>query len=200
MVVRKTAVKILITGGVIVGVILIAQRFGIGGRIIGGFGDLAGVLTEGPLQFIKVFAEGAGKIGEEAVKVSENFQRSLSGGLLLSEQELFGGGGFVGGTITLQRLTTQPGQTLPAFLQSAFKAFPTQPQPTTSDSPAGSSIFDIASQFTRQAQEFRLSGGNVTSVGGTSAFGGFGTPIAQESALQKALAKSRQLFPQFFKV
>ena len=49
MVIRKTAIKILITGGVIIGVILIAQRFGVGGRIIGGFGDLAGVLTQGPL-------------------------------------------------------------------------------------------------------------------------------------------------------
>jgi len=193
--VKKTTVKLLITGGVIVGVILVAQKFGVGGRIIGGFGDLAGVFTEGPLQFLKVFAEGAGKIGEEAIKISENFQRSLSGGLLASEQELFGGGGFVGGTITEERLTTQIGQTIPTFLQSAFRAFSPQPGPTTPDRPAGSSIFDVASKFTRQAQEFRLSGGNVTPISG-----GFSSPIDAEAALQKAIAESRQLFPQFFKV
>lgn len=192
--VRGTAIRVLITGGVIVGVILIAQRFGVGGRIIGGFGDLAGVLTQGPLEFIKTFAEGAGQIGSEAIKISENFQRSLAGGLLASEQTLFGGGGFVGGTITEESLTTQPSQKFPEFLQSAFKAFTPQPGPTTPDRPAGKSIFDVATAFTRQAQETRLSLQQGTT------FGGFGDPISQEAALQKAIAESREKFSEFFKV
>ena len=199
MVVRKTAIKLLITGGVIVGVILIAQRFGVGGRIIGGFGDLAGVLTQGPLEFIKVFAAGDGQIGTEAVKISENFQRALAGGLLLSEQELFGGGGFPGGTITEQTITTQAGQIFPEFLTRAFQVFAPQPGPTTLDRPAGSSIFDVATAFTRQAQEARIA--NVTIAGeGSTAFGGFGGALEQESALQKAIAESRERFSQFFKV
>jgi len=191
--VRNTAIKILITGGVIVGVILIAQRFGIGGRIVGGFGDLAGVLTEGPLQFIKVFAEGAGQIGQEAVRVSENFQRSIAGGLLGSELEAFGGGGFPGGTITEQTVTTQPGARLPEFLEQALTVFQPQPRPTTPDRPAGQSVFDIASAFTRTAQEFRVGGG------GGSVFTDL-NPLQRESALQKAIAESREKFPQFFKV
>lgn len=199
--VRGTAIKILITGGVIVGVILIAQRFGVGGRIIGGFGDLAGVITQGPLEFIKVFAAGAGQIGTEAVKISENFQRSLAGGLLLSEQEIFGGGGFPGGTVTEQTLTTQPGQVFPEFLTSAFQVFAPQPTPTTPDRPAGQSIFDVATAFTRRAQEVRLA--NVTAAArlpGTTAFGGFGGAFEQEAALQKAIAEARERFSQFFKV
>jgi len=199
-IIRKRATGLLITGGVIVGIILLAQRFGIGGRIIGGFGDLAGVLTEGPLKFIEVFAEGAGKIGEEAVKISENFQRSLSGGLLASEQTLFGGGGFVGGTITEETITTQPGQKFPEFLSSAFKAFAPQPGPTTPDRPAGKSIFDVARAFTRQAQERRLAFTSGVQVGKTTAFGGLGNVLSQEAALQKAIAESRERFSQFFKV
>ena len=199
--VRGIAIKILITGGIIVGVILLAQRFGVGGRIIGGFGDLAGVLTQGPLKFIEVFAQGAGQIGTEAVKISENFQRALAGGLLLSEQEIFGGGGFPGGTITEQTLTTQPGQIFPEFLRSAFQAFAPQPTPTTPDRPAGQSIFDVATAFTRRAQERRIAGvtAAATQPGGT-AFGGFGGALEQESALQKAIAESRQRFSEFFKV
>ncbi len=200
--VRGTAVKILITGGVIVGVILIAQRFGIGGRIIGGFGDLAGVITEGPLKFLQTFAEGAGQLGTEFIKVSENFQRSLAGGLLLSEQELFGGGGFPGGTITEQRITTQPGQELPQFLRAALKTF--QPGPTTPDRPAGQSVFDIARGFTRSVQEGRITAVTQAAEGlgrqGGTAFGGFSSAVAQEAALQKAIAESRQKFSQFFKV
>lgn len=192
--VRGTAVRLLITGGVIVGVIIIAQRFGIGGRIIEGFGGLAGTLTQAPLEFIKVFAEGAGQIGTEAVKISENFQRAVAGGLLLSEQEIFGGGGFPGGTITEQTLTTQPGQTLPEFLRSAFTVFTPQPSPTTPDRPAGSSIFDVVTGFTRQAQEARISQASI------SGFGGFGSALEQEAALQKAIAESREKFSQFFKV
>jgi len=198
---RGTAIKILITGGVIVGVILIAQRFGVGTRIIGGFSDLAGVLTQGPLGFIKVFAQGAGQIGAEAVKISENFQRALSGGLLASEQELFGGGGFAGGTITEQTVTTQPGQVFPEFLSSAFQIFAPQPGPTTPDKPAGQSIFDVARAFTRQAQETRIQ--NVfqaIQIPGTTAFGGFGGAFEQEAALQKAIAEARERFSQFFKV
>jgi len=194
--IRNTAIKILITGGVIVGVVLIAQRFGIGGKIIGGFGDLAGVVTQGPLEFIKVFAEGAGQIGTEAVKISENFQRSLSGGLLASEQTLFGGGGFVGGTVTEASILTQPGFQLPDFLKSALEAFTPSRTP---DRVAGQTVFDISSAFTRQAQEFRLAGGGLIATPG-SEFGGFDTGIQQETALQIALAKSRQLFPEFFKV
>jgi len=206
MVVRKRAISLLITGGVIVGVILIAQRFGIGGRIVEGFGGLAGTLTQGPLEFIKVFAQGAGQIGTEAVKISENFQRALAGGLLLSEQELFGGGGFPGGTITEQTLTTQPGQVLPEFLRNALQIFAPQPQPTTPDRPAGQSIFDITSAFTRVAQERRvqLQLGTAPVISGVTQggtlFGGFGGAIGQESALQKAIAESRESFSQFFKV
>ena len=202
MVVRKRVISLLITGGVIVGVILIAQRFGVGGRIIGGFGDLAGVLTQGPLKFIEVFAQGAGQIGTEAVKISENFQRALAGGLLLSEQELFGGGGFPGGTITEQTLTTQPGQIFPEFLRSAFQVFTPQPTPTTLDRPAGQSIFDVAAAFTRQAQERRIAGVTTAAELGTggTAFGGFAGAIEQEAALQKAIAEARERFSQFFKV
>jgi len=199
--VRGTAVKILITGGVIVGVILIAQRFGIGGRIIGGFGDLAGVLTQGPLKFIEIFAQGAGQLGAEAIKISENFQRSLAGGLLLSEQELVGGGGFPGGTITEQTVTTQPGQALPQFLQSALTVF--QPRPGTPDRPAGQSVFDIARGFTRSVQEGRITAVTQAAEGlgrqGGTAFGGFGGAVSQEAALQKAIAESRERFSQFFK-
>jgi len=195
MVIKKTAIKILITGGVLVAVILIAKKFNIGTKVIGGFGDLAGVITGGPLQFLKSFAEGAGEIGEEAVKVSENFQRALSGGLLASEQELFGGGGFVGGTRTEQTLRTIPGgNKFPSFLENAFTAF--QPDllriPTR---PKASQIFNISSAFTPQAQDFRLSGGNVTAIR-TS----FANRLDQEAALQKAIAQSRQRFPEFFKV
>jgi len=192
--VRGTAVKILITGGVIVGVILVAQRFGVGGRIVGGFGDLAGVLTQGPLEFLKVFAEGAGQIGKEAVAISENFQRSLSGGLLGSEQELFGGGGFVGGTITEETVFTNPGQRLPEFLSSALKAFTPQRTPTTPDRPAGKSILDVASAFTRQAQETRLASRSQLVTSSTLG------PVEREAALQKLLAETRERFPQFFKV
>jgi len=193
--IRNTAIKVLITGGVIVGVILVAQRFGIGGRVIEGLGGLGGVLTQGPLEFLKVFALGAGQIGEEAVKISENFQRALSGGLLASEQKLFGGGGFVGGTITPETILTQPGQTLPELLRSAFTAFTPQPGPTTPDRPAGQSILDVAGAFTRRAQEFRLAGGGLTQIRGAIL-----TPLERETALQIELAKSRELFPQFFKV
>jgi len=192
--VRGRAVQLLITGGVIVGVILVAQRFGVGTRIIGGFGDLAGVITQGPLKFLEVFAQGAGSIGEEAVRISENFQRALSGGLLASEQELFGGGGFAGGTITPETLTTQPGQALPRFLSEAFRVFTPQPVPTTVDRPAGTSIFDVATAFTRQAQEARIATADI------SGFGGFTSAQEQEAALQKAIAESRQRFSQFFKV
>lgn len=201
MVVRKRVISLLITGGLIVGVILIAQRFGIGGRIVEGFGGLAGTLTQGPLEFLKVFAEGAGQIGTEAVRISENFQRSLAGGLLLSEQEIFGGGGFPGGTITEQTVTTQPGQVFPEFLRSAFQVFAPQPGPTTPDRPAGQSIFDVARAFTRQAQESRIS--LVTAAAalpGTTSFGGFGGAIEQEAALQKTIAEARERFSQFFKV
>ncbi|MEE9215745.1 MAG: hypothetical protein V3U54_13400 [Thermodesulfobacteriota bacterium] len=201
MVVRKRAINLLITGGVIVGVILIAQRFGIGGRIVEGFGGLAGTLTQGPLEFIRVFAEGAGQIGTEAIRISENFQRALAGGLLLSEQEIFGGGGFPGGTITEQTVTTQPGQVFPEFLRSAFQVFAPQPTPTTPDRPAGQSIFDVARAFTRQAQESRIA--LVTTAAGlpgTTAFGGFGGALEQEAALQKAIAEARERFSQFFKV
>ena len=201
MVVRKRVINLLITGGVIIGVILIAQRFGVGGRIIGGFGDLAGVLTQGPLKFIEVFAAGAGQIGTEATKIAENFQRALSGGLLLSEQEIFGGGGFPGATITEQTVTTQPGQVFPEFLREAFQVFTPQPQPTTPDRPAGQSVFDVARAFTRRAQETRIA--RVTTAAGlpgTTPFGGFGGPLQQEAALQKAIAEARERFSQFFRI
>jgi len=161
---------------------------------------LAGVLTQGPLEFIKVFAEGAGQIGQEAVRVSENFQRSLAGGLLLSEQEIFGGGGFAGGTITEQTVITQPGARLPEFFQEALRVFEPQPVPTTIDRPSGTSVFDIAAGFTRRAQERRITQANIQAEQGGGTFGGFGTALGQEAALQKAIAESRARFPQFFKV
>jgi len=194
--IRNTAIKVLITGGVIVGVILVAQRFGIGGRVIEGLGGLGGVLTQGPLEFLKVFAAGAGQIGEEAVKISENFQRALSGGLLASEQTLFGGGGFVGGTVTPETILTIPGgDPLPQFLREAFTAFTPQPSPTTPDRPAGQSILDVAGAFTRRAQEFRLAGGGLTQISGSQL-----TPLERETALQLAVAKSREQFSEFFKL
>ena len=206
MVIRKRVINLLITGGIIVGVILIAQRFSVGGRIVEGFGGLAGTITQGPLEFIKIFAEGAGQIGTEAVKISENFQRALAGGLLLSEQEIFGGGGFPGGTITEQTVTTQPGQALPEFLRSALQVFtPAQPRPGTPDRPAGQSVFDIASGFSRVAQERRVAlqlGAGVSLRGVTqrgSEFGLFSGAVEQESALQKAIAESMERFAQFFR-
>jgi len=187
---RNTAIKVLITGGVIVGVILVAQRFGIGGKVVEGFGGLASTITAAPLEFLKQFALGAGSIGEEAVKVSENFQRALSGGLLASEQKIFGGGGFAGGTVTEETLTTQPGKLIPEFLASAFSVFPAQRTPSTPDRPAGKSAFDIVSAFTREAQEGRISGFQTRT--------GFSSAQEQEAALQAEIARQRQLNPQFF--
>jgi len=101
-------------------------------------------------------------------------------------------------------VTTQPGQALPTFLREALRVFKPQPEPTTPDRPAGQSIFDIAGIFTRQSQERRVTQQTQAAAGlgsqGGTAFGGFGSTLSQEAALQKAIAESRERFSQFFKV
>jgi len=147
-------------------------------------------------------------LGEELVKISENFQRALGGGLLLSEQELTGGGGFVGGTLTEQTLSTIPGEKFPAFLKNAFSAFDpgvsNKNKRSTTKKPDPENIFNVAKAFTPQTQLRRISQQQKTAalIGKSSgtAFGGFESAIKQESALQIAIAKSRQLNPQFFKI
>jgi len=201
--VRKKAISLGVTGAVIVGVILLAQRFGIGGRLVEGFGGLGKLVTEGPLKFIEEFAKGAGQIGTESVKISENFQRALGGGLLASEQELFGGGGFVGGTITEQAVSTQAGEKFPTFLKNAFAAFDpglsTKNKRSTTKKPDPENVFNVAKAFAPAVQAKRISL-QITANPKTTAFGGFAGVVEQESALQKAIAKSRQLNPQFFNI
>jgi len=122
--------------------------------------------------------------------------------LLLSEQEIFGGGGFAGGTVTEQSLTTQVGEKIPRFLSNAFKAF--EPDLTRDvEKPPKSQILDVASVFsfpvqTRRVQRLVTNAEQANDK--SAAFGGFSSAQKQESELQKALAQSRARFPQFFKL
>ena len=193
--VRNAAIKLLITGGVIIGVIYVAKRFGIGGQITEGFGALGSTLTDAPLALIKSIAEGSGQIGAETIKISENFQRALGGGLLGSEQKLFGGGGFVGGTINESTILTRPGESLPDFLRNALNVFGSNNSfgndPSRASSKLGSSVFDIRRAFDTFTQQRRLEGFQESS--------GFNSAIEQETALQLAIAESRAKFGEFFK-
>lgn len=191
--VRRKATSLALTAGFIIGLAFLAQRFGVGGRISGAAGSLGSTLTDIPSEFLKSFSLGAGGIGEQAVSISENFQRALSGGLLASEQRLFGGGGFAGGTANEQTLTTQPGATLPKFLENAFTAFGSNQTPTSQlSSKIGSSVFDVARGFTQRAQQARVRGFQPST--------GFSDPQSQAQALQEEIAKSRASFAEFFKV
>jgi len=201
--IRKKAISLGLTAGLIIGAIFLAQRFNVGGRIAEGFGGLGAFLPNIAKTFVSGFAEGTGGLGEEAVKVSENFQRALAGGLLFSEQKQFGGGGFVGGTATPETLTTIPGGgPFPTFLKNAFSAFDpglsTKNQRSTKKVPDPENIFNVAKAFTPAVQQRR-----VAFEGGTierTQFGGFGSSQEQEKQLQIAIAKSRQLNPQFFNI
>jgi len=206
--IRKKVFGIGITAGVIIGAIFLAQRFNIGGKIAEGFGGLGAFLPNIAKTFVSGFAEETGGLGEEAVKVSENFQRALAGGLLFSEQEQFGGGGFVGGTVTEQTLSTIPGgDKFPTFLKNAFAAFDpglsNKNIRSTTKKPDPENVFNVAKAFTPIAQQSRIQKQEIqkpTTGITSSAFGGFSSATGQESALQKAIAKSRQLNPQFFNV
>jgi len=200
--IRKFAIGTAITGGVLVGIILLSRRFQVGSTIVEGFAGLGRTITGGPLALIEEFAKGAGQIGEEAKKISENFQRSLSGGLLASEQALFGGGGFQGGTVTEESLTTQVGQNIPTFLSNAFKAFEPDLTRDTEKAPT-SRVLEVAPLFTFGAQAKRIQT-QVTNAeqpnNKTTPFGGFDSSQAQETEFQKQLAITRSKFPQFFKL
>ena len=193
--VKKKAGGLLLTGAFLVGVILVAKHFKLGGKITEGFGALGSTLTDAPLEFIKAVAEGAGQIGQESVKISENFQRSLGGGLLASEQKLFGGAGFAGGTINTDTILTRPGQDLPTLLRNALDVFGSNnsfgSDTSRASSKLGTSIFDIRRAFTPAAQERRISGFQESS--------GFSSAQEQETALQIAIAESRAKFGEFFK-
>jgi len=196
--IRNKAVSIGLTAGVLIGAIFLAQRFNVGGKIAEGFGGLGAFFPNLAKSFASGAAGGAGGLGEELVKISENFQRALGGGLLLSEQTITGGGGFVGGTANETLLTTQVGQQFPTFLKNAFTAFEpaasTKNKRSTTKIPDPENVFNVAKAFNPGAQAKR-----VSLQAGTS-FGGFGSAQEQEKNLQTEIAKSRQLFPQFFNI
>jgi len=198
MVVRKRAISLGITLAVIVGGIFLLQRFNVGGKLTDAAGGLGSFFPSLGQSFAQQFAVGASDFGNELKKIGENFQRSLGGGLLASEQTIFGGGGFPGGTVTEQTLTTQAGKIFPDFLSNAFAAF--KPVEDAARRRVPESIFDVSKAFTPTAQTERITTVTTRPESFSSAFGGFGTSQAQESALQKAIAQTRQLFPQFFKV
>ena len=188
------------------GAVFLLSRFNVGERLAGAAGGAGGFFPDVAKAFTSSFAEGAGELGSQLRQIGENFQRQFSGGLLLSEQEIFGGGGFPGGTVAPETLLTQPGQQLPSFLQDAFRFFEPRPQERSVRKKAQlrSSVFAVKSAFNPFAQQRRIQltqrrAQNVRS-GKLSGdiFGGFDTAQKQEAALQKQIALSRQQFPEFF--
>jgi len=206
--IRKRVIGIGITLAVIGGGVLLLSRFDIGSKLTGAAGGAGSFLPNVAKAFTSQFAVGAGELGTEVSKISENFQRSILGGLLGSELEQFGGGGFAGGTVTEQTVTTQPGQSFPEFLKNAFNVFKPVPIDRATQVKASNtgSVFNVASAFTRTAQQSRILQAEATAAKvaagttGSSAFGGFDSALAQEAELQKQIALSREKFPEFFKV
>lgn len=195
--VRKFAIGSGVTIGVILLLLAASKRFDIGGKLTsaaGGAGSFFPGLVEA---FGSSFAEGAGSLGDEFRKIGENFQRSLGGGLLFSEQEALGGGGFPGGTVTERTVTRQPGQKIPTFLDNALKAFEpdlTQARENVRNRPLPSQVLSLPSVFKSQSTANR----ERTFIEQNPS--GFGSFTEAEAALQKAIAESRQKFPQFFKL
>ncbi len=206
--VRGAAIGTGLTAVTIIGIIFLAQRFGVGSKIIEGFGGLGSTIGEAPLAFVKELARSAGELGEESRKISENFQRATLGGLLGSELKQFGGGGFVGGTATPETLLNTGGTDLPTFLSNAFSVFG---KGDSGDQVPRTSIFNVSSAFSTGAQARRLqSTTNANTVSGfinrfgtsrdtsSGGFGGFGDALKQEQALQEAIAASRAIYGEYF--
>lgn len=201
--VRKRVISTGVTLGLIGVGLFLLSRFNVGDRLIESAGGAGAFFPNIFRSFIGGGAEATGGLQEQAVKIGENLQRALGGGLLLSEQEALGGGGFPGGTVTEENVITPPGGDLPNFLQNAFKAF--KPKiPDTNERPP-SRIFNVQTAFTPQAQTRRIVtqesiNAEESNQRLSQPFGGFGSAIQQESALQREIAKTRANFPQFFKV
>ena len=105
-----------------------------------------------------------GDLGLEAVKISENFQRFVSGGNLFSD--------------------------------------PVDTSVILAEASGGLSVprFDISKLFTGANVTARIEASKARAAEGAgTAFGGFGSALAQETALQKAIRESAERFPEFFR-
>jgi len=205
--IRKRVFGVGITIAVILGAVVVASRFDIGGRLIGAAGGAGSTIPNILSAFTGSFAEGVSGLGANLASIGENFQRAISGGLLFSEQEAFGGAGVAGGTLTEQTLTTQAGADIPQFLSSLFQAKPsaTPSSARVSSAQRSGSVLSVRSVFTPEAQTRRISFSERNAAEleagrdtGTTAFGGFSSSFEQEAELQRQLAESRRLFPEFF--
>jgi len=196
MVVRKRIFGAGITIGLLFVGLFALSRLNIGGKLLEGAKGAGGFIPD----LLGSFGEG---FAEKGTDLAEGLQRGLTGGLLFSEQKQFGGGGFVGGTVTSESIRTQPGQELPTFFTQALAAFKESQSPLSTK--VGQSQLKLVNLFTPQVQDQRISNQirlaeliQAKQHGGT-AFGGFDSAEKQETQLQLAIAEARAKFPGFFK-
>ena len=185
--------------GILILAIFAAKKFNLGDKIISGFtgfGSTIGQSITGiPTGFLAGLTGGGEGLGKQAASLSEGFQRSIietlfGKSLLFSETQGFGGTGQVGGTVS-GGAAAQPSNIVPT-------------------APPRSQIIDLSKFFSDLAVKRRIAGqitkatprldtsGEGFIFGGTP-FGGFGSAIKAETALQKAIRESAERFPQFFR-
>jgi len=185
---------VAIVAGLIIGAALLSKKFDVGNTItdsLRGFGSGVGQSITAPFQgIVEGLTAGGEGLGNSALDLSEGLQKSISSTL---------GGGF--NVFSNFGQGSGGGSVTPAFVPSRN---------------TGSNVLDIGKFFSTDAIENRINnaiGANTpqgirttgtSGITGTlrdlspGGFGGFGSAVNQETALQKAIAESREANPQFF--
>jgi len=195
--IRRTAIGVGVTAGVLLGTAIIFKKFNIGNQIIsalGGFGKTAGMSITEP---IRGLIEGV-QIGGADIQEQVTGNRDAIGDWFSGVLSSFSGGGSVipqaygDMTDVLNELDRQ-------------QARPTSTAKQTDISLSLSKIFSDSAISNRLEQTVlaNSAAGRTNSRGTTrdtsaGGFGGFGSAEAQETALRKTIEESKAKYPQYF--
>jgi hypothetical protein len=195
--IRRTAIGVGVTAGVLLGTAIIFKKFNIGNQIIsalGGFGKTAGMSITEP---IRGLIEGV-QIGGADIQEQVTGNRDAIGDWFSGVLSSFSGGGSVipqaygDMTDVLNELDRQ-------------QARPTSTAKQTDISLSLSKIFSDSAISNRLENTVlaNSAAGRTNSRGTTrdtsaGGFGGFGSAEAQETALRKTIEESKAKYPQYF--
>jgi len=195
--IRRAAIGVGVTAGVLLGTAIIFKKFNIGDQIIsalGGFGKTAGMSITEP---IRGLIEGV-QIGGADIQEQVTGNRDAIGDWFSGVLSSFSGGGSVipqaygDMTDVLNELDRQ-------------QARPTSTAKQTDISLSLSKIFSDSAISNRLENTVlaNSAAGRTNSRGTTrdtsaGGFGGFGSAEAQETALRKTIEESKAKYPQYF--